>query len=87
VAEFINPERKPNRLINEKSPYLLQHAHNPVDGTPGARRRSRRLGKRISRCFSVSAKRLPLARCYHGRSRLPGKGSHQTRGAETGRGS
>jgi hypothetical protein len=20
-----------NRLINEKSPYLLQHAHNPVD--------------------------------------------------------
>ncbi len=23
--------RKPNRLIGEKSPYLLQHAHNPVD--------------------------------------------------------
>ena len=23
--------KKPNRLINEKSPYLLQHAHNPVD--------------------------------------------------------
>jgi uncharacterized protein YyaL (SSP411 family) len=22
---------KPNRLANEKSPYLLQHAHNPVD--------------------------------------------------------
>jgi uncharacterized protein YyaL (SSP411 family) len=21
----------PNRLINEKSPYLLQHAHNQVD--------------------------------------------------------
>ena len=21
----------PNRLINEKSPYLLQHAHNPVN--------------------------------------------------------
>ncbi|MBR0603557.1 DUF255 domain-containing protein, partial [Bacillus safensis] len=21
---------KPNRLIAEKSPYLLQHAHNPV---------------------------------------------------------
>nr|WP_210766930.1 DUF255 domain-containing protein [Cerasibacillus terrae] len=20
-----------NKLINEKSPYLLQHAHNPVD--------------------------------------------------------
>ncbi len=25
---------KPNRLANEKSPYLLQHAHNPVDWYP-----------------------------------------------------
>jgi uncharacterized protein YyaL (SSP411 family) len=25
---------KPNRLINEKSPYLLQHAHNPVEWYP-----------------------------------------------------
>lgn len=24
----------PNRLINQKSPYLLQHAHNPVDWYP-----------------------------------------------------
>lgn len=24
----------PNRLINEKSPYLLQHAYNPVDWLP-----------------------------------------------------
>ena len=24
-------ERRPNRLIHEKSPYLLQHAYNPVD--------------------------------------------------------
>jgi uncharacterized protein YyaL (SSP411 family) len=24
----------PNRLLNEKSPYLLQHAHNPVDWYP-----------------------------------------------------
>ncbi|MBA3650641.1 MAG: DUF255 domain-containing protein, partial [Chthoniobacterales bacterium] len=23
-----------NRLIHEKSPYLLQHAHNPVDWFP-----------------------------------------------------
>jgi hypothetical protein len=23
--------KKPNRLINEKSPYLLQHAYNPVN--------------------------------------------------------
>jgi len=27
-------ERKPNRLINEKSTYLLQHAYNPVDWYP-----------------------------------------------------
>jgi hypothetical protein len=26
--------RTTNRLINEKSPYLLQHAHNPVDWYP-----------------------------------------------------
>lgn len=26
--------RLPNRLIDEKSPYLLQHAHNPVDWFP-----------------------------------------------------
>lgn len=26
--------RKTNRLANEKSPYLLQHAHNPVDWFP-----------------------------------------------------
>ncbi|MGA2385729.1 MAG: thioredoxin domain-containing protein [Candidatus Bathyarchaeia archaeon] len=28
------PEPKPNRLIKEKSPYLLQHAYNPVDWYP-----------------------------------------------------
>jgi uncharacterized protein YyaL (SSP411 family) len=27
-------EKKPNRLIREKSPYLLQHAYNPVDWYP-----------------------------------------------------
>jgi uncharacterized protein len=27
----------PNKLINETSPYLLQHAHNPVDWYPWAR--------------------------------------------------
>ncbi|HKV53584.1 MAG TPA: thioredoxin domain-containing protein, partial [Candidatus Binataceae bacterium] len=26
-----HPDRKPNRLINEQSPYLRQHAFNPVD--------------------------------------------------------
>jgi uncharacterized protein len=29
-----NLNQKVNRLINEKSPYLLQHAHNPVDWFP-----------------------------------------------------
>jgi uncharacterized protein YyaL (SSP411 family) len=27
-------EKTANRLINEKSPYLLQHAYNPVDWYP-----------------------------------------------------
>lgn len=27
-------ERRPNRLVNEKSPYLIQHAYNPVDWFP-----------------------------------------------------
>jgi hypothetical protein len=30
----MNLDRKPNRLIQEKSPYLLQHAYNPVDWYP-----------------------------------------------------
>jgi uncharacterized protein YyaL (SSP411 family) len=29
-----DPQRKPNRLANETSPYLLQHAYNPVDWYP-----------------------------------------------------
>ncbi len=28
------PQRPANRLIHERSPYLLQHAHNPVDWFP-----------------------------------------------------
>ena len=27
-------KRKPNSLINETSPYLLQHAYNPVNWFP-----------------------------------------------------
>ena len=30
----MNTNQLPNRLINETSPYLLQHAHNPVDWYP-----------------------------------------------------
>ncbi len=29
-----NQTKIPNRLIKEKSPYLLQHAYNPVDWYP-----------------------------------------------------
>lgn len=31
---MMNTEKQPNRLINEKSPYLLHHAYNPVDWYP-----------------------------------------------------
>ena len=34
MANTTQPQRKPNRLIKEKSPYLLQHAYNPVDWYP-----------------------------------------------------
>jgi len=27
-------QNRPNRLAKEKSPYLLQHVHNPVDWFP-----------------------------------------------------
>lgn len=30
----MNKTERLNRLINETSPYLLQHAHNPVDWYP-----------------------------------------------------
>jgi uncharacterized protein YyaL (SSP411 family) len=32
--ETAHRDRKPNRLINEQSPYLRQHAYNPVDWYP-----------------------------------------------------
>jgi uncharacterized protein YyaL (SSP411 family) len=31
---MINTDKTPNRLIHEKSPYLLHHAYNPVDWHP-----------------------------------------------------
>ena len=34
MQDTTDKERKPNRLIKEKSPYLLQHAYNPVDWYP-----------------------------------------------------
>ena len=32
--EVFSADANTNRLIHEKSPYLLQHAHNPVDWYP-----------------------------------------------------
>lgn len=34
VMSFSDSSKKPNKLIHEKSPYLLQHAYNPVDWYP-----------------------------------------------------
>ncbi|MDZ7313825.1 MAG: thioredoxin domain-containing protein [candidate division KSB1 bacterium] len=34
IASMLKAGHHPNRLINEKSPYLLQHAFNPVDWHP-----------------------------------------------------
>lgn len=34
LNRFVNKNMKSNKLINEQSPYLLQHAHNPVDWFP-----------------------------------------------------
>src|ERR1041384_7247949 len=34
IRDQIGAGKKPNRLIREKSPYLLQHAFNPVDWYP-----------------------------------------------------
>ncbi len=34
VQASLESSKRPNRLIHEKSPYLLQHAYNPVDWYP-----------------------------------------------------
>ena len=34
MPDTIYQNRKPNRLVNENSPYLLQHAYNPVNWYP-----------------------------------------------------
>jgi len=33
-GDAMNTTRIPNRLLNESSPYLQQHAYNPVDWFP-----------------------------------------------------
>ncbi|MGH7207708.1 MAG: DUF255 domain-containing protein, partial [Nitrospiraceae bacterium] len=50
--------RSANRLVHETSPYLLQHAYNPVDWYPWgeeALRRSRALNKPILLSIGYSA--------------------------------
>jgi len=42
--------QKANQPIKENSPYLLQHAHKPVEWTPEAKRPSPRQGLKINRC-------------------------------------
>jgi hypothetical protein len=34
TTQAVQERRKPNRLVHEKSPYLIQHAYNPVDWYP-----------------------------------------------------
>ncbi|EJY54769.1 protein of unknown function DUF255 [Alicyclobacillus hesperidum URH17-3-68] len=34
MSDHTGEHKFTNRLIHEKSPYLLQHAHNPVDWYP-----------------------------------------------------
>ena len=41
-------EQHTNKLINETSPYLLQHAHNPVDWYPWGLKPSNARAQKIS---------------------------------------
>jgi hypothetical protein len=48
----LNPDGTPkytNRLAKETSPYLQQHAHNPVDWYPGEKKRSSAQNERANR--------------------------------------
>lgn len=51
----IEEGQQPNRLIYKKSPYLLQHAHNPVAGIHGETRLLPRHRLRTSRSSYPSA--------------------------------
>jgi hypothetical protein len=45
-------QKTDNRLINETSPYLLQHAHNPVDWFPWSPEAFEKAAKRGQADFS-----------------------------------
>ncbi|HMQ68411.1 MAG TPA: thioredoxin domain-containing protein [Ignavibacteria bacterium] len=51
---------KNNKLINEKSPYLLQHAHNPVDWHPW-NEETFRLAKKVNKPIFLS---IGYSACY-----------------------
>ena len=54
-AAVVKAESFTNRLIKEKSPYLLQHAHNPVDWYPWADEAFAKAKRRISPYSSLLA--------------------------------
>jgi len=47
-------KRKANRLIHEKSPYLIQHAYNPVNWYPWVKKLLKKQRVKISPFFSLS---------------------------------
>ena len=49
-----------NHLANQSSPYLLQHASNPVDWYPWGEEAFEKRGKRISRFFEYRLQYLSL---------------------------
>ena len=58
MSETQSPHKHTNRLIHETSPYLLQHAHNPVDWYPWgeeALRKAQQEGKPIFLSIGYSA--------------------------------
>lgn len=46
--KMTNSNRVPNHLVTEKSPYLLQHAYNPVDWYPWSEEAFDKAKKKIS---------------------------------------
>ncbi|MCO5387566.1 MAG: thioredoxin domain-containing protein [Desulfosporosinus sp.] len=55
---MVHTSEHTNKLINEKSPYLLQHAYNPVDWHPWneeAFEAAKRDNKPIFLCIGYSA--------------------------------
>ncbi len=49
--EHYNKDKRPNHLINEKGPYLLQCAFNPVEWNPWGDEAIVKENRRINRLF------------------------------------